>query len=141
MTKFANLLSLLKIGENVVFACANMSANDFHRILSMALLHGLQKFQMFLVGCDATGGIIETIGSSLQNDALKYLRKCPRERLVAGEAGNLEMNVLIVNQPLAGKALLDVPPIQIYLRRQLGECRSRQIFYSFFHGKGFQRFA
>ena len=48
---------------------------------------------MLLMSGDAPGGIIETIGSSLQNDALKYLRKCPRERLVAGEASNLEMNV------------------------------------------------
>ena len=115
MPKFTNLLSLLEIGEDVVFARSNMRANNFHGVLSIALLHGLQKLQVLLMGCDAAGGIIETVGSSLQNDPLKNLRECLCERLIAGETGDLEVNVLVVNQPVASKSFLDILPVSIYL--------------------------
>jgi hypothetical protein len=54
---------------------------------------------VLLMGCDAAGRIIKAVGSSLQNDALKNLRERLGQRLIAGKTGNLEMNVLIVNQP------------------------------------------
>jgi len=40
----ANLLSLLKIGQHVVFARLNMRATDFHGVLSVASLHRLVEF-------------------------------------------------------------------------------------------------
>ena len=118
-----------------------MGANDFHGVLSIALLHGLQKLQVLLMGCDAAGGIIEAVGSSLQNDALKNLRERLGQRLIAGKTGNLEMNVLIVNQPVARESLLDILAVKIYLCRQLGESRLRKIFYSLLYGEGFLGFA
>ena len=65
LPKFANFLSLLEIGEDVIFARANVRANEFHSVMGVVLLHGLQKFQVLLMGRDAAGGIIETVGSSL----------------------------------------------------------------------------
>ena len=118
-----------------------MRSHDFHGVLSIALLHGLQKLQVLLMGCDAAGGIIETVGSSLQNDPLKNLRECLCERLIAGETGDLEVNVLVVNQPVASKSFLDILPVSIYLPRQPGECRLGKIFNSLFYGEGFQGLA
>lgn len=141
LPKFANFLSLLEIGEDVISARANMRANEFHGVLSTALLHGLQKLQVLLMGCDPSGGIIEAVGSSLQNDALKNLRERLGQRFIAGEPGNLEMNVLIVNQPVASKSFSDILAVKIYLHRQLGECRLSKIFYSLFYREGFQGFA
>ena len=51
------------------------------------------------------------------------------------------MNILIVNQPVAGKAFLHVVPVRIHLPRKLGERGIGEILDRFFYSEGFQGFA
>src|SRR5215510_15141849 len=51
------------------------------------------------------------------------------------------MNVLIVNQSVTSKPLLNILAVKVHLRGQLGERPVREIFYRLFYSEGFQGFA
>jgi hypothetical protein len=96
---------------------------------------------MLLMGFDAPREIIKTVGSALQDDALKNLGQGSDQCFVAGKAGNIKMNVLIVHESVPREALLHILPVQIHLGRKLRQPRVGEILDGLFDGESFQGFA
>src|ERR687896_486001 len=103
------MLPLAQVVQNVVFAGANMRAQDANGLRRIAPLHGFDQLEMLLVGGEASCRIVEAVGSSFQNNAFEYLSQRAQQSLVAGNPGDVQVQILIVDQTLARKA----PPLHV----------------------------
>ena len=95
------MLSLAQIGKDIVSAGSNMPAQNADGLRRVAPLHGLKQLKMFLVRGEAAGGVVKTIGTPLQYDPLKNLGQRSGQSIVAGQAGDFQVHVLVVDEPLA----------------------------------------
>jgi hypothetical protein len=131
---------MFEIAYHVFLTGLNMASQDGDRSRRIAPFHGLDQTLMFLVRGDPARGIVQAIGPTFEHDALKNMAQGVFQRLVAGKFGDGQMNVLIVDETLAGESVLYVQPICVHLIAELPERGVGERRDGFFHGEGFQRF-
>ena len=95
---------------------------------------------MFLVGGEAAGRVIKAVGSPFQYDPFKYLSQRANQSFVAGDAGDFQVQVLVVDQALAREASLDVRAVTMHLSGQFIEGVVAHVFDRFFNRESLQGF-